>query len=80
MFFSNANEFEIRSELTWHVDLEADQLVGPVVELVEQNALEMVPEMGLVAERLRERLRPMSLAVETKRYECQEGEFLSLTS
>ena len=80
MFFSNANEFEIRSELTWHVHLEADQLVGPVVELVEQNALEMVPEMGLVAERLRERLRPMSLAVETRRYECREGEFLSLTS
>ena len=41
--FLNENEFEIRSELTWHVDLEADQLAGPVVALVEQNAIELVP-------------------------------------
>ena len=36
--FLNENEFEIRSELTRHVDLEADQLVGPVVALAEQAA------------------------------------------
>ena len=40
-WFLNENEFEIRSELTWHVDLEADQLVGPVVALAEQNAIEL---------------------------------------
>ena len=39
--FLNENKFEIRSELAWHVDLEADQLVGPVVALVEQNAIEL---------------------------------------
>ena len=40
-WFLNENEFEIRSELAWHVDLEADQLVGPVVALAEQNAIEL---------------------------------------
>ena len=40
----NENEFEILIELTWHVDVEADdELVGPVVALVEQNAIELVP-------------------------------------
>ena len=33
--------FELRNELTWHVDLGADQLVGPVVALAEQNAIEL---------------------------------------
>ena len=32
---------ELRNELTWHVDFEADQLVGPVAALVEQNAIEL---------------------------------------
>ena len=40
-WFLNENEFEVRNELTWHVDLEADQLVGPVVALAEQNAIEL---------------------------------------
>ena len=37
----NENEFELRNELTWYVDFEADQLAGPVVALVEQNAIEL---------------------------------------
>ena len=41
LWFLNENEFELRNELTWHVYLEADQLVGPVVALVEQNAIEL---------------------------------------
>ena len=40
-WFLNENEFELRNELTWHVDFEVDQLVGPVVALVEQNAIEL---------------------------------------
>ena len=32
-WFLNENEFEIRNELTWHVDFEADQLAGPVSHL-----------------------------------------------
>ena len=41
--FLIVNEFEIRNELTSHVGLEPDQLVVPVVELAEQNAIELVP-------------------------------------
>ena len=41
--FFIVNEFEIRNELTSHVGLEPDQLVVPVVELAEQNAIELVP-------------------------------------
>ena len=37
----NENEFELRNEPTWHVYLEADRLVGPVVALVEPNAIEL---------------------------------------
>ena len=37
------NEFEIRNELTSHAGLDPDQLVDPVVELAEQNAIELVP-------------------------------------
>ena len=41
LWFLNENEFEVRDELTWHVYFEADQLAGPVVALVEQNAIEL---------------------------------------
>ena len=37
----NENASEIRNELTWHVDLEAAQLVGPVFALVEQTPIEL---------------------------------------
>ena len=40
-WFLNENEFELRDELTWHVDLGTDQLVGPVVALAEQNTIEL---------------------------------------
>ena len=41
--FFIVNEFEIRNELTSHAGLDPDQLVDPVVELAEQNAIELVP-------------------------------------
>ena len=40
--FSTADAVYIRSELTRVVCLEADRLVGPVVALAEQNAIDLV--------------------------------------
>ena len=40
--FSTADAVGIRSELTRVVRLEADRLVGPVVALAEQNAIDLV--------------------------------------
>ena len=40
--FSTADAVDIRSELTRVVRLEADRLVGPVVALAEQNAIDLV--------------------------------------
>ena len=42
LFFSTAGAVDIRSELTRLVRLEADRLVGPVVALAEQNAIDLV--------------------------------------
>ena len=42
LFFSTAGAVDIRSELTRVVRLEADRLVGPVVALAEQNAIDLV--------------------------------------
>ena len=39
--FSTAGAVDIRSELTRVVRLEADRLVGPVVALAEQNAIDL---------------------------------------
>jgi len=39
--FSTADAVDIRSELTRVVRLEADRLVGPVVALAEQNAIDL---------------------------------------
>ena len=39
--FSTADAVDIRSELTRVVRLETDRLVGPVVALVEQNAIDL---------------------------------------
>ena len=41
--FSTADAVDIRSELTRVVRLKADRLVGPVVALAEQNAIDLVP-------------------------------------
>ena len=41
--FSTADAVDIRSELTRVVRLEADRLVGPVVALAEQNAIDLAP-------------------------------------
>ena len=41
--FSTANAVDIRSELTRVVRLEADRLVGPVVALAKQNAIDLAP-------------------------------------
>ena len=40
--FSTVYAVDIRSELTRVVRLEADRLVGPVVALAEQNAIDLV--------------------------------------
>ena len=40
--FSTADAVDIRSELTRVVRPEADRLVGPVVALAEQNAIDLV--------------------------------------
>ena len=40
--FSTEDAVDIRSELTRVVRLEADRLVGPVVTLAEQNAIDLV--------------------------------------
>ena len=40
--FSTADAVDIRSALTRVVRLEADQLVGPVVALAEQNSIGLV--------------------------------------
>ena len=40
--FSTADAVDIRSELTRVVRLEADRLVGPVVALAEQHAIDLV--------------------------------------
>ena len=40
--FSTADAVDIRSELTRVVRLETDRLVGPVVALAEQNAIDLV--------------------------------------
>ena len=40
--FSSADAVDIHSELTRVVHLEADRLVGPVVALAEQNAIDLV--------------------------------------
>ena len=39
--FSTADAVDIRSGLTRVVGLEADRLVGPVVALAEQNAIDL---------------------------------------
>ena len=41
--FSTADAVDIRNELTRVVRLEADRLVGPVVALAEQNAIDLAP-------------------------------------
>ena len=41
--FSAADAVDIRSELTRVVRLEADRLVGPVVAIAEQNAIDLAP-------------------------------------
>ena len=41
--FSTADAVDIRSELTRVIRLEADRLVGPVVALAEQNAIDLAP-------------------------------------
>ena len=41
--FSTADAVDIPSERTRVVRLEADRLVGPVVALAEQNAIDLVP-------------------------------------
>ena len=70
--FLNENEFELRNELTWHVGLEADQLAGPVVALVEQNAI----ELGLrnVCRRTAEKYRSEPLAGESDKGAMSIGE------
>ena len=65
--FLNENEFEICNELTWHVYLEAGQLAGPVVDLVEQNAIEMVPAACMSLQRLQ---RPSEPAEPDREYEA----------
>ena len=56
--FLIVNEFEIRNELTSYVGFEADHLVGLVVELVEQNAIEMVPAACVSSQTLRRPSEP----------------------
>ena len=65
--FLNENEFEISNELTWHVYLEADQLVGPVVELVRRTAIEMVPAACVSSQTLQ---RPSEPAEPDREYEA----------
>ena len=65
--FLNENEFEISNKLTWHVYLEVDQLVGPVVELVRQNAIEMVPAACVSSQTLQ---RPSEPAESDREYEA----------
>ena len=66
-WFLNENEFfEIRSELTCHVDLEADQLVGPVVALAEQNVIDLAPAPCLAAHLYKQTIRGIAAEGETE--------------
>ena len=62
----NENELEIRNNLTWHVDLEADQLVGPVVALAEQNVIDLAPAPCLAAHLYKQTIRGIAAEGETE--------------
>ena len=72
--FLVVNEFEIRNELTSHVGREADELVGPVVELVEQNAIELHLWNGCRRNGCKETFRAFGRTGKTRRSECRVSE------
>ena len=59
--FSTADAVDIRNELTRVVRPHADRLVGPVVALAEQNAIDLAPAVVASSHTCKETFRGISL-------------------
>jgi len=64
--FSTTDAVDIRSELTRVVRPEADRLVGPVVALAEQNAIDLVPSVVASSHTCKETLRGIGAEGQTE--------------
>ena len=64
--FSTADAVDIRSELTRVVRLEADRLVGPVVALAEQNAIDLAPAVVASSHTCKETFRGIAAEGQTE--------------
>jgi hypothetical protein len=64
--FSTADAVGIRSELTRVVRLEADRLVGPVVALAEQNAIDLAPAVVASSHTCKETFRGIAAEGQTE--------------
>ena len=64
--FSTAGAVDIRSELTRVVRPEADRLVGPVVTLAEQNAIDLVPAVVASSHTCKETFRGIATEGQTE--------------
>ena len=64
--FSTADAVDIRSELTRVVRLEADRLVGPVVALAEQNAIDLAPVVVASSHTCKETFRGIAAEGQTE--------------
>ena len=63
--FSTADAVDIRIELTRVVRLEADRLVGPVVALAEQNAIDLAPAVVASSHTCKETFRGIAAEGQT---------------
>ena len=64
--FSTADAVDIRSELTRVVRLEADRLVGQVVALAEQNAIDLAPAVVVSSHTCKETFRGIAAEGQTE--------------
>ena len=64
--FSTADAVDIRSELTRVVRLEADRLVGPVVALAKQNAIDLAPAVVASSHTCKETFRGIAAEGQTE--------------
>ena len=64
--FSTADAVDIRSALTRVARLEADRLVGPVVALAEQNAIDLAPAVVASSHTCKETFRGIAAEGQTE--------------
>ena len=58
-----------------HVDLEADQLVGPLVALAEQNVIDLAPAPCLAAHLYKQTIRGIAAGGGQRRYEYRGANY-----